>query len=198
MKKTAVLALTIAFLVGTSALFAQESEKPRGFYFDAGLGLSGMAYFGDVGGMVTALDQAGFESFTVSLGATFGYAITQDIYAVGSLALFLKGMDRGSENIDLTTTLLGVGLRYYPLPSMRVLQLGGDLGLARIVITTNLPDVPPLSGSDFGFGLMLSAAIDFAASMTGPSFLLGSDFMLAFVQSETVVGFSIFAKFALR
>jgi hypothetical protein len=95
------------------------------------------------------------------------------------------------------STLYGVGVKYYPLPSALHLQLGADAGLVWMLFISTMSDFQ-ISRSPFGFGGKISVSWDFDSNLTGPVFLLGAQLLAGFVENDLTMGFSIFAKFAYK
>jgi len=98
----------------------------------------------------------------------------------------------------MDTCLFGLGVRFYPLPSMKYLQLGTDLRFGKIALYPYNSEVKLFSTDPFG--IKFSVAYDFDSSMTGMALLLGGEVLLDyFIESNTAItGFSIFAKFVFK
>jgi hypothetical protein len=190
--------ILVLFLFGIAAwtTFAQ-SERSRGFYLDAGIGFGGVRYGVEIDDMLKSLDGAGLDRVTVSLDFSAGWAVTPNLYVVGSITGFGDRLYLGSEYFQLSTYLLAPGVRFYPLSSMKKFQLGLDAGFARMVLATNIPS-PTTATSEPGFGVKISAAHDFDTTMTGPALLLGGECLVDFIEHETIAGFSLFAKFVFK
>jgi len=196
MKKKIIIALFFVFI--SSMLFAQTTERKRGFYFDIGMGLFGrISYDDELDDALELLEKLGAERLTISLGLAAGGAITQNIYIVGSISAFGDRFDINSNYMQLNTYLLGAGIRYYPLPSMKWLQIGADYGISWLVLTTDVIG-EQVAVSDFGTGLRLSVSCDFNGRMTGPSFLLGGELLISTIESDLVAGISLFGKLVFK
>jgi hypothetical protein len=197
MKRSFLLGFLL-FLVSASLMFAQErEERKRGFYIDIGLGFGGISYFG--GNTKTIAD--GFNEtanmhMTLDISIlTIGWALTQNVYLVGTMAGVGDGyFDSQMNQSQLTVAMYGIGARYYPLPSKKHLQLGLDFGAGRVGILDNTE----LSNSDLGFSTRLSAAYDFDSTMTGFTGMPGGALMLNMIENDVSLSYAIFFKLAFK
>jgi hypothetical protein len=197
MKRSFLLGFLL-FLVSASLVFAQErEERKRGFYIDIGLGFGGISYFG--GNTKTIAD--GFNEtanihMTLDLSIlTIGWALTQNVYLVGTMAGVGDGyFDSQMKQSQLTVAMYGIGARYYPLPSKKHLQIGLDFGASRVGILDNTE----LSYSDFGFTTRLSAAYDFDSTMTGFTGMPGGALMMNIIENDVSLSYTIFFKLAFK
>jgi hypothetical protein len=196
MKHKVLMAAVIAAVVGSTA-FSQAIERNRGFYIDGGFGFGWIGYSGERDDLREWADGNGFDRTTIALDLSIGWAVLQNLYAVGSVTGFGDRLYKSSDYIQSNSYLFGAGIRFYPLSSMKHLQLGADLGIGRTVLDSNISDVDPVV-SDPGFAMKISAAYDFDSTMTGPALLLGGEFLLDLIESETIAGFSLFAKFVYK
>ena len=177
-----------------SSTLASAAEK-RGIYLDFGLGAAAVSYGNDVDDSLDLLEDNGFDRTTLSLDLSVGWAVRPNLFLVGSISGFADRLDDGDDDLQLNTYLTGVGVRYYPLSSMKHLQLGADVGIANMVLQSSEVDDET---SDAGAGLKLSVAWDFDSTLKGPALLLGLQFMTASIEHETVTGGSLFARFLLK
>jgi hypothetical protein len=193
------LLMAVVFLgIISLPVFSQTNERYRGFYMDMGLGFGGVGYGEEIDNLLEWADDNGVDRMTISLDFSIGGAVSQNLYVVGSIAGFADGLQKSSNYMQLTTMLLGLGVRFYPLSSMKHLQLGADVGLGEIGFSSNVAGVEVEVTSDPGFGIKLSAAYDFDSTMTGLALLLGGEVLLDFIEGETIAGYSIFAKFVIK
>lgn len=195
-RKIAAAGLSIPLFL--SAAMANAADEKRGFYLDVGLGAANVSYGDDeVDDSLDQLDDMGFDRTTLSLDLAMGGAVLPNLYVVGSITGFADRLDNDDEDLQLNTYLLGVGVRYYPLPSQKHLQLGVDVGLAKMAIDTSVDEYDGYT-SDSGTGLKLSVAWDFDSTLRGPAFLLGVQYMAASVEDADFKGASLFARFLLK
>ncbi len=194
MKSRIAAGLFLSFLL--SAALANAAEEKRGFYLDVGLGAATVKYGDELDDALDLLEDNDFDRTTLSLDLTAGGAVLPNLYVVGSISGFADRFDDGDEDLQLNTYLFGVGLRYYPLPSKKHLQLGLDAGLAKIVATSSFDDDDITS--DTGSGFKLSVAWDFDSTLKGPAFMLGMQFMTASVEDVDFSGGSLFARFVFK
>jgi hypothetical protein len=179
-------------------MFAQErEERQRGFYIDIGMGFGGISYFG--GGTKKIAD--GFSEtanihMTLDLSLlTIGWALTQNVYIVGTIAGVGDGyFDSQMNQNQLTVSMYGIGARYYPLPSKKHLQLGLDFGASQVSILDNNKYLY----SDFGFSTRLSAAYDFDSSMTGFTGMPGGALMMNIIENDVSLSYAIFFKLVFK
>jgi hypothetical protein len=196
MKHKVVIGCLI-FLVMGSTVFSQENEKRRGGYLDVGIGFGGISYGEEVDDLIQLVDDNGLDRFTMSLDLSVGWAVLQNLYVVGSVSGFRDRLYKSSDYMQFNTYLYGVGIKFYPLPSKKHLQLGVDLGLGKMALQLSVPGINTIA-SENGFAAKVSIAYDFDSTMTGPALLLGGDLLMDFIDSETITGFSVFAKFVLK
>ncbi|MDR2398736.1 MAG: hypothetical protein LBD74_08270 [Spirochaetaceae bacterium] len=194
MKKLLLLGYLL-FLVSASLVFAQE--RKRGVYVDIGLGLGDISYFG--GNMKTIAD--GFNKtadmhMTLDVSfLTIGWALTQNIYLVGTLTSLADAYFDAAENqSQLNVAMYGIGARYYPLPSKKYLQFGLDLGASRLSVLQNKKN----AYSDFGFSTRFSAAYDFDSTMTGFTAMPGGALMLNIIEGDVSLSYTLFFKLAFK
>ena len=180
-----------------SAVLAHAAEEKRGFYLDVGLGAGSARYGDEVDDALDLLEDNDFDRTTLGLDLVIGGAVLPNLYVVGSVSGFADRLDNDDENLQLNTYLFGVGVRYYPLPSKKHLQLGADVGLANMVLDTSFDEVGDYT-SDNGTGLKLSVAWDFDSTLRGPAFMLGVQFMTASIEDVDFTGASLFARFLLK
>jgi hypothetical protein len=183
--------------VFVSTAFSQSNERVRGIYIDAGIGFGGISYNDEIDNLLEWADDNGLDRMTISLDLSIGWAVLQKLYVVGSLTGFGDRIYKSSDYMQLNTYLFGPGVRFYPLSSGKHLQLGADLGFGRMVLDSNISSVGTIA-SEGGFGVKISAAYDFDSTMTGPALLLGGEFLMDFIEGESITGFSIFAKFVYK
>ena len=197
-KKLIIFLLLLAVLC--SSVFSQSSERRRGFYLDTGIGFGRVSYNNEVDEMLKQTKELGYDRMTLSIDFALGWAVLQNFYVVGSIAGFGDAFMKPdfSDHVQLNTYIYGAGVRFYPLPSMKHLQLGADLGIGRMVLVRSVPGLMTFGGSEWGFAAKLSVAFDFDRTMTGPALLLGGDVQVNRVEGDTIAGFSIFAKFVFK
>jgi hypothetical protein len=187
----------VIFVLIGSPVFSQTAERNRSFYIDLGLGFGWISYTDELDKIFKWADDNGLDRLTMSLDISVGLAALQNLYIVGAIMGFGDRLYKGSDYLQMNTYLFGPGIRFYPLPSMKHIQLGADFGLGRIVLDSNVSGTGAVSSSP-GFGTKISAAYDFDSTTTGPALLLGGNLLLNFIEGETITGFSIFAKFAYK
>ena len=188
----------LLFLVSASLMFAQErEERKRGIYVDIGLGFGGISYFG--GSTKTIAD--GFNEtanthMTLDLSLlTIGWALTQNVYLVGTIVGIGDGyFDSQMNQSLLSVAMYGIGARYYPLPSKKHLQLGLDFGASRLDISDNNES----SYSDVGFSARLSAAYDLDSTMTGFTGIPGGALMMNIIENDVSLSYTVFFKLAFK
>jgi hypothetical protein len=177
--------------------FSQEVKRGSGLYMDAGIGLGDIQYYDDeANALVKDLLDAGFERTGMSVDMSIGGAIMKNLYFVGSAVGFGDRLEHNADNVKTTIVLLGFGLKYYPFSFIN-LQFGCDFGLGEAVVNTSLGGVNTEVTSDYGYALKPSLAYDFG-SRPGLNFLLGAECLIAFIEGETVTGWTVFLKLAYR
>ncbi|WP_461254939.1 hypothetical protein [Treponema sp. R80B11-R83G3] len=189
--KFKLLMVIVIFMVISYTAFSQTNERNRGLYIDAGIGMV-------INDLTEINDDNVLDNIAMSIDANIGWAILQNIYIVGTLPGFSVKLYKYSDYMQINTCLFGLGVRFYPLPSMKYLQFGTDLRFGKIVLYTNNSDVKIFNTDPFG--VIFSAAYDFDLSMTGMAFLIGGEVLLDyFIETKTTItGFSIFAKFVFK
>jgi hypothetical protein len=185
------------FLVIGGTIFSQSQERNRRLYIDFGLGFGDISYNGELDDALESAKDNGFDRVMVALDLSIGWAISQKWYIVGSITGLGDRLYYLSDYIQLNTYLIGPGIRLYPLPSGKYLQLGVDFGMGRMVSDSNVDQVDGLV-SEPGIGVKVSAAYDFDSTLTGFTFLLGAEFLADFIEDETICSVSLFGKFAFK
>ncbi|GMO52806.1 MAG: hypothetical protein Pg6C_19090 [Treponemataceae bacterium] len=198
-----ITAAALLFACIGALCFAQTQERKRGIYFDIGLGFSFTRYGSELDDVIKQVRDDGFDRMAVALDSSIGWAVTQKLYAVGSFCglgdrLTYESSEKTADYyVQINTYLFGLGIRWYPLPSGKYLQLGADAGFGRFIAVSNIPGMKTAL-SDWGFAQKLSIALDIDRTMTGPAILLGFEELLEFVEDDTAAGFSIFVKFVFK
>ena len=117
------------------------------------------------------------------------------MYFVASFTLLQDFVQADFGNVKAKNTstsfMLGPGIRYYPLPSTKYLQLGADVGYSMMWLRTITTAVVK---SDPGLGLKLSAAFDFNSTLSGWSLMTGTEVMTFFIPNNTIIGLTFFAR----
>jgi hypothetical protein len=197
MKKSFLLG-AVLFLASLSLVCAQErEERRRGLYVDVGFGFGGISYFGgDTKAAADGFNETADTRMAMDLQLlTIGWALTQNVYLAGTVAGFGDAyFDADMNQSQLTVAMYGIGVRYYPLPSKKHIQLGLDLGLSRMSILRDKKQTI----SDPGFSGRLSAAYDFDSTMTGFTALLGGALMMNAIEGDTSLSYALFFKLALK
>ena len=135
-----------------------------------------------------------------------GWAVLQNLYVIveGSATahpygVTISGLPLSSkpkaEKVGFWSYFIGPGLRLYPLPSEKHLQLGASFGwgYAEVKYPSSIT-----YKSDLQLGFKLSAAYDFDSTMTGWALLLGGETMFTFISASPVIGFTVFAKVVFK
>jgi hypothetical protein len=193
--KRAFLLGFLLVLVSASLMFAQE--RKRGFYIDTGMGFGGIGYFGgDTKTIADGFNETADMHMTLDLSyLTIGWALTQNVYLVGTIAGVGDGyFDSEMNQSQLTVTMYGIGARYYPLPSKKYLQLGLDFGTSQKSVLDN----NKYTYSDLGFSTRLSAAYDFDSTMTGFTGMPGGALMMNIIENDVSMSYTIFFKLAFK
>jgi hypothetical protein len=193
LKHCVVVAILLA--IGTEA-FSQSSERNRGFYIDAGLGIGGFSYSSELNDAIKMADNAGAEHVTVALDASIGWALMQKLYLVGSITGFGDRIANGSEYVQINSYLFGPGIKWYPLSSGKYLQVGADIGLASATLLSSMQGYNV--ASEPGLGFKISAAYDIDWTMTGLTALFGGELLMNFIEGEAFTGYAIFTKLAFK
>jgi hypothetical protein len=181
------------------AAVANADEK-RVFYFDAGAGI-GVAHYGDsLGDAIHVLRNNGYKRFGLTLDATAGGAVRRGLYVVGSLSTFTDVLWNSPSYLLLSSYLLGPGLRYYPLASHQHLQLGADLGIAKL--TTQVFDTDSdehdSNSTDIGTGFRLLVAYDLDWRPQGPTVQIGTQYTRASAEHLKFNNVSVYVRFAFK
>ena len=161
-KKLIIFLLLLAVLC--SSVFSQSYEGRRGFYLDTGIGFGRVSYNSEVDEMLTLLKDFGFvDRITLSVDLAMGWALLQNLYIVGSFTGFGDGFINSdfSDHFQINTYLYGIGVRYYPLPSMKHLQLGADVGFGLMASVRSVPGIMYLDYSEWGFSRTIICCIRF-------------------------------------
>jgi hypothetical protein len=197
MKRSFLLGFLL-FLISASLMFAQErEERKRGFYIDIGLGFGGISYFGgNTKTIADGFNETANTHMTLDLNIlTIGWALTQNVYLVGTMAGVGDGyFDSQMKQSQLSVAMYGIGVRYYPLPNKKYLQLGLDFGPSLMGIVDN----NETSYSDLGFSARFSAAYDFDSTMTGFTGIPGGALMMNIIESDVSLSYTIFFKLAFK
>jgi hypothetical protein len=188
----------VLFLGSFSLVVAQEQEeRSRGLYVDVGLGFCGISYFGgDTKAIADGFKETADAHMTIDLQLlTIGWALTQNLYLVGTIPSVGDGyFDAQMNQSQITIALYGMGARYYPLPNKKYLQLGLDLGVSRMAILHDKKQ----GFSDAGFSGRLSAAYDFDSTMTGFTGILGGALMMNAIEGDASLSYAVFFKLAFK
>jgi hypothetical protein len=195
MKKGMILAmLVLAALSG----YSQEAERQRGPYFEIGLGLNvglgpkGINYNTVLKDIKETADDAGFKGFTPYIDLSAGWAVLDNLYAVGTIFGMADVLFKDGDALLLGFRVYGIGGRFYPIKTH--LQIGLDLGLATTeVVSSTYQNVK----NNIGFGSKVSVAYDFSKKKTGPTALAGG-FIANFVEGEAITAFNTFVKFVYK
>ena len=191
MKKVLVCMILLMFM-GT---FINAQER-RGFYFDIGAGWGWIKYPEPLNTSVKkAADLSGVTRISIDFDLSIGYALLQNFYLVGSLGGIADSLS-SKNTLTMLTMFVGPGIKFYPLPSKKYLQLGFDAGYSGFSVSVS--DSKDSYNGPNGFGMQISLIGDFDRTLTGPALLLGGKFYLGFMDGEVLPGFSLFAKFAYK
>ncbi|MDR2797132.1 MAG: hypothetical protein LBB80_02210 [Treponema sp.] len=185
----------LLFLVISSVVSTQE--RKRGIYIDLGLGFGGVSYFGgDTKKIADDFKSTADIHMTIDLSLfTIGWALTQNVYLVGTLAgVGDRYLDSQKNQSQISIAMYGIGTRYYPLPSKKHLQLGLDVGASYMGVLYN----KKTSNSDFGFSARTSIGWDFDSTMTGFAAILGGDLMLNAIEGDTSLSYALFFKLLFK
>jgi hypothetical protein len=179
-------------------------ERARGLYIDVGFGFGGIRYLGgDIKTIVDGFNKSADTQFTLDLTMlTIGGALRDTVYLVGTIAGVGDAyFDSEDNHNQITTAMYGLGIRYYPLPSKKHLQLGLGLGASGIQTTYDRKsDAPDTSEdtSDIGFSERVSIGWDFDSTMTGLTAMIGGNVMLNIIEGETSVSYALFLKILFK
>jgi hypothetical protein len=99
---------------------------------------------------------------------------------------------------QITVAMYGLGIRYYPLPSKKHLQLGLDVGANGMIVTYGGEPNKPDSMSDTGFSQRVSIGWDFDSTMTGLAVMAGGDVTLNIIEGESIVSHALFLKILFK
>ena len=192
MKK--VFAVLVFWAVLGSLLYAQEEK--RGFYIDVGGGWAWISYPDPFNTSVkNTAAISGVSRMTIGIDLSIGYALLPNFYLVGSIGGIADNLS-ASNTLTLMTMIVGPGLKFYPLPSKKHLQLGFDFGFSGFNITDS-SSTKSIEGPS-GIGFQISVFGDFDRTMTGPALLLGGKFYLGILSQKPVPGFALAAKFVYK
>jgi hypothetical protein len=207
MRKLWLFCMVLFAFTAFSAIAQEEpissdvSSRPtvrRTFYIDIGLGLGGVSYFGDTGKFVDTVSNTAKSHITLDMSLlTMGWAVTQNLYIVGTINGFWDSFFGSYNNQSrVTVTMYGLGTRYYPFG--RFLQLGLDVGASQMRKSYEDDFVEFEDDSDFGFGAKVSAGFDFDPSPTGFTGILGGSLMLNVIENEPVLAYMVTFKLAYK
>jgi hypothetical protein len=194
----AVLCLFV-FAAVPSVVWAQE--RARGIYIDAGLGFGGIRYLvGDTKTIADGFNKSADTRMTLDLSMiTIGGALGDNVYLVLSVAGVGDAYFDSEENQNqITTAVYGLGIRCYPLPGKKHLQLGLDLGTSAVQVTSDQKPNTSDDTSDFGFSQRVSLGWDFDSTMTGLALMAGGNVMLNIIEGETSVSYALFLKILFK
>jgi hypothetical protein len=163
----------LALALFVTAAWAEYSpiEDQRGFLFEIGGGGFSFTKYGSAAD--SALSRyasfAAADRIKVYVDIRLGWAISQNLYLVGSVDGFGDAFFAGTESLDqLNSVLYSVGVRYYPF--VTGLVLGADAGASVLTVTSNATGVgsTPLSA-----GIGLTLAWDFGGTPKGVTAEIG-------------------------
>ena len=187
MKIKKLMLVSVLVFLG-STVFSQTDERGP-WYIDIGIGLGGIVNNNLFKGINPA------ASLDASIGVPGLVKSLPDLYFVGSFTLLQDFVPADFGNVKAKNTstsfMIAPGIRYYPLPSMKYLQLGADVGYSMMWLRTITSAVVK---SDPGLGLKASAAFDFNSTLTGWSLMVGTEVMTFFIPSNTIIGLTCFAR----
>jgi len=185
----------LAMFLGTF-ISAQDEDYRRGFYVDVGAGWGWIKYPEPFNSSVKSVaDLPGVTRISIDIDLSLGYAVIPNLYIVGSLGGIADSLS-ASNTLTMMTMFIGPGVKFYPLPSKKYLQLGLDIGYSGFSISDSRSS-DSIKGPT-GFAFQLSVVGDFDKTMTGPALLLGGKFYLGILDGEVVPAFSLFAKFVYK
>jgi len=188
------LYLFLAILLFLGAI--THAQERRGFYIDVGLGWAWIKYPEPFNGEVKAVaNVSGVTRITLDFNLSIGYAVMQNLYLVGTASGIIDSLN-ASNTLFLTTMLIGPGLKFYPLPEGKYLQIGLDAGYS--ALSMSLSDSSTSYDGPSGFAFQVTAAGDFDRTLTGPALQLGAKFYWGLLSKESVYSVSLFAKFAYK
>jgi hypothetical protein len=192
MKYKSLMVFILFAGIATSA-FAQTASRGRGFYLDTGIGFGGITYnYPKLDDQLKSFADEGAKRMIISIDLCAGGAISQNMYIVGSLSGFGDRLTVEPNWVQLSTVLVGFGLRVYPFPTK--IQFGLDIGRSQLSLSSNTGDE---MSSPSGFAIKASIAYDFG-SRAGIACLLGINSLISFIDGETISGISGFIKLAYR
>lgn len=192
MKKAAIL---LALLV-TLGVLAGAQEETRGFYIDVGGGWTWIKYPDPFNTMVKNIAKiSGISRTSIDIDLSIGYALHPRFYLVGSLGGVIDSLS-AVNTLSFTTLTFGPGIKFYPLPSMKYLQLGFDMGYSSMSVS--LSDSSESFSGPGGFAMQLSVFGDFDSTLCGPALLMGAKGYLGILDGEMVSSVSVVAKFVFK
>lgn len=194
MKKIVVTVVFIA-IITCLAVSQEKQERNRGIYFDAGLGFGSVSYNEELDQVLKLAEGLGADRTTIVLDLSLGWAVTQKLYAVGSISGFGDRIDFEGGFMQINTYLYGLGVRYYPME--KGLQLGFDFGLGKMLLNSNDPFYDDLA-SENGSGVRFTLAYDFDSTMTGPAAQLGALVIVDSIEGESIAGFGGYLNFVYK
>ena len=195
MKK--VLAFMLLLMIVGAFVYSQEEYTRRGFYIDIGAGWGWIKYPEPLNSaMKWANSFPGVTRMSIDIDLSIGYAVLQNLYIVGSIGGIADSLS-AKNTLTLMTMFVGPGVKFYPLPSKKYLQLGLDAGYSGLSLSISDSPYDDVNGPN-GFAFQFSLIGDFDRTLTGPALLLGGKFYLGFLDGEAVPAFSLFAKFVYK
>jgi hypothetical protein len=194
-----VVLCLFVFAAVPSVVSAQE--RARGLYIDVGFGFGGIRYLGgDIKTIADGFNKSADTHFTLDLTMlTIGVALRDNVYLVGTIASVGDAyFDSEDNHNQITTAMYGLGIRYYPLPSKKHLQLGLDLGASGIQTAYDRKSDVSEDTSDIGFSERVSIGWDFDSTMTGLTAMIGGNVMINVIEGETSVSYALFLKILFK
>ena len=168
----------------------------KGFYIDGGVSMN-MSNYG------TKMDEFikdCSELFSLNrsiFGANIasGYGIIPGLYIVGTF-IYTRDMIRGfGYEINLRSSSLLAGVRWYPLKSKRFLQLGLDAGPSWLALKNN---IGLSDNTGLGIGINATVAIDFKSTFDTPPFQFCSNLHYSYINGGSAITPGISVKIGYR
>ena len=182
--------ITLLFLNAGSIAYAQ------GFYIDGGISLNMSNYGTKMDEFIADCSKIySLNRSVLGANVTSGYGIIPGLYIVGNF-LYSRDLIRGfGYEINLRSTSLLAGVRWYPFKSNRFLQLGLEAGPSWLSLKNNI-GIPDNTG--LGIGINSLVGIDFKSSFDSPPFQFCINFLYSNINGGSKITPGISVKIGYR
>ncbi|OQY38528.1 MAG: hypothetical protein B6229_05725 [Spirochaetaceae bacterium 4572_7] len=183
------LFLLVLFVLLGAFIFADGGENKRGFYLSFGGGPAYVSYTKELDDVLTMIEDLGGDRITFSMNLSLGYAVTDNLYAIGNITAYGDRIDKDKDYMQINTYLYAVGIKYFPFTTG--LFLGTNFGTSVMLLQSNLTET---ISSEPGTGLDFVLGYDFDRTSTGFGLQIGIKASGYTVEDDTIGASTFFVN----